>query len=375
MFGNLFKGLLRKAPEEVTAQVSSLYERGASAWQAERYAEAARCAEQAISLDATLAAVHFMLGSARLELGDFKAAQTAFAACQALSPGYPLVLHAEMRRAQARARADLASGRVPRALQGVSAEARSISIIMCSIKPERFAKISANYHALLAAVPHEIIGIHDARSLAEGYNRGIRQASGEVLVFSHDDIEIVAPDFAAKLLALLTRYDLVGVAGTTRLIGPSWIYAGWPHIHGQVAHVHAGLSGTGRITVTAYGPATANAQAMDGVFLAVRREVFERVGFDESTFDGWHLYDIDFTYSAYLAGCRAAICHDLCLIHDSSGRFGEDWQHYAQRFVDKHRDRLPLARGLAFPELCLIEVNSSAEWLLMTEEMTSQLYG
>ena len=72
---------------------------------------------------------------------------------------------------------------------------RRISIIICSADPQLFAKVCANYRpALLRSVSHEIIGIHDACSLCEGYNRGIARASGDVLVFSHDDIEIVTPD-------------------------------------------------------------------------------------------------------------------------------------------------------------------------------------
>lgn len=364
----------RKALEHDAALVDTLYQQGANAYQAERYSEAARCAEQAISLDPTLAAIHFLLGSAQLELHEYKVAETAFAACLTLGPKYPMVVHAQMRWALARSRTNLALGRTPRIASAEPADGRRISIIICSIKPERFDKVCANYHALLSGVQHEIIGIHDARSLCDGYNRGIRRSTGEILVFSHDDIEIVSPDFAAKLLAYLTRYDLIGVAGTTRLIGGNWLYAGWPHIYGQIGSPGAQ---PGSIKVRVFqmrGVVTENAQAIDGIFFAVRREVVGRIGFDEATFDGWHLYDIDFTYSAHLAGFRAAICHDLCLVHNSIGDYGKDWQHYARRFEEKHRDRLPHGEELQFAELCTIEATSPAEWQLMTEEMTSQAY-
>jgi len=373
MFGNLLGKLVpRKTSEHNAALVDTLYQRGAHAYQAGLYLEAARCAEQAISLDPTLAAIHFLLGSAQFELREYKVAETAFATCLTLRPKYPMVVHAQMRWALARSRANLALGRTPRTASAEPVDGRSISIIICSIKPERFDRVCANYHALLSGVPHEIIGIHDARSLCEGYNRGIRRATGEILVFSHDDIEIVSSDFAAKLLAHLTRFDLIGVAGTTRLIGGNWLHAGWPHIHGQI-----GSPGEkpGSIKVRVFqirGVATENAQAMDGVFLAVRREVVERIGFDEVTLDGWHLYDLDFTYSAHLAGFRAAICHDLCLVHDSSGDYSREWQYSARRFEEKHRDRLPHGEELQLPELCLIEASSPAEWLLMSEEMTSR---
>ena len=308
MFSNLLGKLVPgKTSERNAALVDTLYQQGANAYQAGLYTEAAHCAEQAISLDPSLAAIHFLLGSAQFELREYKAAETAFATCLTLRPKYPMVVHAQMRWALARSRDNLSSGKTARIVSGAPADGRRISIIICSIKPERFDKVCANYHALLSGVQHEIIGIHDARSLSEGYNRGIRRATGEILVFSHDDIEIVSSDFAAKLLAYLTRYDLIGVAGTTRLLGGNWLYAGWPYIHGQV-----GSPGTnpGGIRVRVFqirGAATENAQAMDGIFLAVRREVVERIGFDEMTFDGWHLYDLDFTYSAYLAGFRAAL--------------------------------------------------------------------
>jgi len=37
------------------------------------------------------------------------------------------------------------------------------------------------------------VRIPDARSLAEGYNRGLRRARGDLLLFSHDDVRIVTP--------------------------------------------------------------------------------------------------------------------------------------------------------------------------------------
>ena len=360
----------RKAAARIAARVDLLYRQGAGAYREERHSEAALCAEHALALDPTLAAIHFLLGSARLELREFEAAESAFEACLALAPEYPMVLHAAVRRALARARADLARGRMPRIEAAEPADRRSVSVVICSITPERFDRVCANYRVLLDGVPHEIIGVHDARSLCEGYNKGIRRARGEILVFSHDDIEIATPDFAAKLLNRLSRYDLIGIAGTTRLIGGNWIDAGWPHLHGQVG---SEISKPGSLIVTIYqlrGAATANVQAIDGVFLAARREVVERLAFDETTFDGWHLYDLDFSFSAHLAGFRTAVCHDVCLIHNSIGDYGDCWRHYVQRFEEKHRGRLQ--QGGQAQERCWIELDSPAEWLLMTEEMASQ---
>src|SRR6185503_5578792 len=48
-------------------------------------------------------------------------------------------------------------------------------------------------------------------------------------------------------------------------------------------------------------------QALDGLFMAANREVLERVRFDEVTFDGFHGYDMDFSFSSHLAGFRLAV--------------------------------------------------------------------
>ncbi|MGH8675332.1 MAG: glycosyltransferase [Burkholderiales bacterium] len=353
-------------------QVDALYGQGSAAFRAGRYAESAACAERAIALEPDLAALHFLLGSARLELRDFAGADAAFATCLALRPRYPTVLYAQARAAVARARAGLMKARQPALLARDPADRRRVSLVICSIHPERFDAVCANYRALLHDVPHEIIGIHDARSLCEGYNRGIRRASGEILVLSHDDVVMVTPDFAAKLLAHLTSHDLIGVAGTTRLIAGNWIDAGWPHLHGQIG---SHISKPGSLMVTAYqirGATVPHAQALDGAFLAMRREVAERVTFDERTFDGWHLYDLDFVFSAHLAGLRTAVCNDLCLIHNSIGAYAEKWDYYVQRFVAKHRDRLQKGEKAPPAEAFWLEMSSPVEWLLVTEEMIAR---
>jgi len=56
---------------------------------------------------------------------------------------------------------------------------------------------------------------------------------------------------------------------------------------------------------------------------------------DEATFDGFHFYDLDFSYRAHRAGLRLAVSTDILLLHASEGRFEEEWKRYAQRFMDK----------------------------------------
>lgn len=222
-----------------------------------------------------------------------------------------------------------------------------VSVIACSIDPAKFARMSASHRARFGEALEEIVGIHDARSLAEAYNRGIARARGDVLVFTHDDIELLSPDFAARLAAHLAMHDVVGIAGTRRLCGGGWYFAGHPHDFMLVVSPH---TDTGRPTmvIEGAGPLVVDGiQALDGVLLATRAEVARSLTFDETTFDGFHLYDLDFAFRAHLAGLRLAVCRDLVLLHASSGRYDAAWETYRARFERKFAGRLappPLER-------------------------------
>lgn len=215
-----------------------------------------------------------------------------------------------------------------------------ISVIICSIDANKFAKVSQNYAARLKEVDYEIIGIHDAESLAEGYNRGIAQSTGSVLVFSHDDIEILTPDFNTKLLAYLERYDVIGVAGTSCLTSAVWLEAWQPFIHGLVVHPDPTNQGYVINVYGVGGPVTEHIQALDGLFFAARRGVAEALRFDEITFNGFHCYDLDFTFRAYLSGYRVAVANEITIIHESVGSFNEAWREYSERFMRKHAGKL-----------------------------------
>src|SRR6185312_14440462 len=126
-----------------------------------------------------------------------------------------------------------------------------LSIVVCSIHPDRLARMQASFR--------------DARSLSEGYNRGLAAASHPVVVFSHDDVELLSPHPFEALDAALADHDIVGVAGSTLLNGPTWAWAGHPHLFGTVAYPHPDAATPWKATV--YSLATGvigGMQALDG---------------------------------------------------------------------------------------------------------------
>ena len=230
---------------------------------------------------------------------------------------------------------DRASPPLPLAPAGARPPPRSFSFVICSIDDAKFASVSRTLSTRFEGLDVEVIRIGDARSLCEGYARGLERSRGDAVVFSHDDIDLIAPDAARRLALHLTRHDVVGVAGTSRVAGPAVFWSGHPHIHGWMTHRLPGDEDFEASFSSLAAPVVAGMQAIDGVLMACRREAAQRVGFDAATFDGFHLYDLDFSYRAHLSGHALAVACDLGVVHASKGRFGRDWERYAQRFRAK----------------------------------------
>jgi len=354
------------------ARVDALYAEASAAWVRDDLETAGRKIETAISLDHNLPVLVYLQGSIYLKRSQYDDASAAFERTLKLQPRFPLVLNAEVHAALARARGDLERGVAPAPEPAHQGPPQKISVIICSITPAKFDRVCANYRERLSGVPHEIIGIHDARSMCEGYARGLAQSTGDILVFSHDDIAIHAPDFADRLQNRLTEHELVGVVGSTQLSGEGWLYSRWPHMHGQVGM--PGTTGAG-ITLTAFhmrGAATPGAQVLDGLFLACRRDIAEDTGFDADTFDGWHFYDFDFSYRAWRANRRTAVCHDFLVEHASQGGFNAEWLRYALRFCDRHPEARAHFGEREAVQLASIGLDSVDEWRLFTQYMTAR---
>ena len=217
-----------------------------------------------------------------------------------------------------------------------------ISVVICSITPLKLERMRAQFTRLLDGEPWELIHIDDAHSLSEGYDRGIDRASGEIVILCHDDIEIFCDDFAAKLRTYLFHCDLIGVAGATKLAGPMWSWAGAPYVWAWVGHP---LEDNRSMALCwgLYGPLVVGAQTLDGLFFAARKSLFDRVRYDAETFDGFHFYDLDFSYRAALAGARCGIGLDITIFHESLGHYDTVFEKYAERFCQKFPEARPLS--------------------------------
>lgn len=330
-------------PAEAAAAFEAAEERGGgpacafnagSAWQAAGDLTRARHAlHRAAAAHVELGANALALGRALIDLGERGLAGRVLAALARRDAS----AHAAMQSIVRLAADDrgAACGAPAVGPPGPMAPPSSWSFVVCSIDRAKFEAVSATFATRFAGVAHEVIRIPDARSLCEGYARGLARSGGEAVVFCHDDIDLLAPDVATRLATHLTHHDIVGVAGATRVTGPAVFWAGHPWLHGWVSYRESGRTGYEVTAMSLAQPLVGDIAALDGVFIACRREAALSTGFDAATFDGFHHYDLDFSYRAHLAGRRLAVACDLGLVHMSKGSFGADWSRYAGRFRAK----------------------------------------
>jgi GT2 family glycosyltransferase len=214
------------------------------------------------------------------------------------------------------------------------------SLVVCSIDRARLDECVARYRAAFADEAFDLIVMDDAKSLAEAYNRGIARARGANIVFSHDDAFPISGAFADRLAAHLEQVDVVGIAGATAALSGFWGYAGQPHTHG---HVVAAAPNGPHVDLLVWGADCRridDIRLLDGCMIAARRDVAVAIGFDEERFDGFHLYDADFSFRASAAGCAVSVASDITVYHRSTGDFNDDWHRYHRIFLAAHAARL-----------------------------------
>ena len=298
-----------------------------------RLAEAIAAYRNAVWLHPEGGAGHYNLGLALRETRDWRGAALSFRrAAQHDARDFASVQNVVATLATAveedspplfpRASAPPVQGRAP------------VSIVVCSIEAPRLAAMQRNFGAALGAREHEFIVIRDAQSMSEGYARGLRSSRHSTVVFAHDDVELLSPLPFEAFDEALEHQDIVGLAGTRLVSGPAVMWAGHPHMHGWVAYPSTDDAYVATLFSLECG-VLGGMQALDGMLFAARRDAALQVGFDAATFDGFHFYDLDFTYRAHLAGLRVAVTTGISAMHASRGTFDDEWRRYAERFMAK----------------------------------------
>jgi GT2 family glycosyltransferase len=191
----------------------------------------------------------------------------------------------------------------------------------CDPQPDEVIVVDADARRS-ARLPAEEAGaryVTAERGLTRQRNRGLREATGDVVVFVDDDVR-VRPDLFARLEEAYSDPDVVGVTG--RVIEPDAGRIGGP---GSALRLLAGKEGT--FTSFGYprylrdGSAPRDVEYMLGCFMTARRDAALEVGFDEHLPGYGVAEDEDFSYRLSRRG-RIRYFPEIVVEHEKLG-FGE----------------------------------------------------
>jgi len=163
------------------------------------------------------------------------------------------------------------------------------------------------------------------RSATIALNHGASKATGDFLMFIHQDMRLLTDDALAQIENHLHTLPDLGAAG---VIGVS----------------HAGIT-TGCIlnTYECLGKPFVNpveVQTLDECMLIIPKKVFQRFSFDEVALEGWHLYGVDYCLTALEAGLRVYVLPVLTH-HFSLGTNYDGLLNYQKLIWKKHLPYFP----------------------------------
>lgn len=252
-----------------------------------------------------------------------------------------------------------------------------ISVLVCSIHADKLQLMAQSLKDTIG-VPYELLS-HDnrenSRGICEVYNTLAAQAQFDFLCFVHEDVEFVTPQWGERLIHMASRADTgcIGLAGG-QYVGRKFVswgdtpgYDYWniqqkngeqfDHLQHNPHHEE-------------YTPSI----SLDGVFLFVRKEIWQRTQFAEEL-KGFHLYDADFSVRV-ARKYQNYVCQWLSLRHWSAGNAHSiAYYNNLLQFQAAHHKHLPLACGNATTTSRLWKIQYEAQHAKMLFERISQFYG
>ena len=81
---------------------------------------------------------------------------------------------------------------------------------------------------------------------------------------------------------------------------------------------------------------------VDGLAMAVRRDVWAEFPFDQHVLDGFHCYDIDFSVDIAAAGFKNYVMYGVDVMHLSAGSYTEPWMRATLDMFYTKWSRIPV---------------------------------
>ena len=186
----------------------------------------------------------------------------------------------------------------------------------------------------------EYIAVHDAKSMAAGYNEAMRRSKARYKVYLHQDTFIVNHNFVGDLLNIFSddRIGALGVIGCGSL-PKSGVWWDGLRTFGRVLHACEAESVVDSRCMEPEG-AYVEVEAVDGLLIATQYDIPWR----EDIFDGWHFYDVSQCREFARKGYKVVVPNqkkDFWCIHCPKEKpLSPEYKKYQRAFLHEYGQEL-----------------------------------
>jgi Glycosyltransferase like family len=230
------------------------------------------------------------------------------------------------------------------------------SILICSINVSYLEKLKINIQETIGNEYELLVwdNLADTKPIAEVYNLLAGQAKHPYFCFIHEDIQFQTKNWSANLLYAFEKNKETGLIGIAGSKYKSRTPSGWSTglLDLDYCNIfHKNKNGT---TEHLYSNPRQSlfehVVNVDGVFIAIRKEVWNTTKFNERLLHGFHLYDIDFSFQV-IKNWKAAVIFNIDIMHfTEGGSFGNEWMEYTLKWHKYFSNELPqTAEGYVAP--------------------------
>ncbi len=221
-----------------------------------------------------------------------------------------------------------------------------LSVIICSKNKTLAPDLVKNITNTIGG-EYELVHIDnsDAKySIYTAYNEGVKMSKYSNLCFLHEDVHFHSKNWGQKVIQHLQTPN-VGICGVAGRDFVSKVPAAWSKKLSGVNIIQSdklGIRRTRRKLIPGnYKNPVREVITLDGVILCCRKEIFEKISFDESI-GGFHGYDFDICIQSTVHGYQNYVMYDIVMEHFSRGNPDAGYYRALIKVFRKWKNKLPL---------------------------------
>ncbi len=218
---------------------------------------------------------------------------------------------------------------------------KSISFILCANNGEYVNEVTEyiSYQNIPNDYEVNVYVVYNAKSMAQGYNMGMKLSKSKYKIYIHQDTFIFDPDYTWRLVQELQKgeYHMLGVAGAGKM-PPDGVW--WncntldKHLCLYQDTILSMLPSVTESSDKKFVPTV----CLDGVLMATSVDVRWR----EDLFDNFHFYDVSQSYGFHQVGYKVGIYNNssVGVLHEmsvgKSAQIEREYQVSRRKFVQEY---------------------------------------